>query len=160
VRIPSTSGSLIILVALIQDESLRKPISRETINTVYREAEKHFPEGYLVYTEEQNVSSDIIGMPRAAAVIEGHETHTRTAAVRLDFGRIAAICSLKAGVGASEPAEPDAPVAAIAGPALAGQVLEIPVTQTVIYGWYDNELGSYTNMLGDRTVSMAQLMRG
>jgi len=33
------------------------------------------------------------------------------------------------------------------------------VTQTVIYGWYDNELGSYTNMLGDRTVSIAKLMR-
>ncbi len=33
------------------------------------------------------------------------------------------------------------------------------MTQTVIYGWYDNELGSYTNMLGDRTVSIAKLMR-
>ena len=38
-------------------------------------------------------------------------------------------------------------------------MIEIPVTQTVIYGWYDNELGSYTNMLGDRTVSIARLMR-
>jgi glyceraldehyde 3-phosphate dehydrogenase len=36
--------------------------------------------------------------------------------------------------------------------------IEVPVTQTVIYGWYDNELGSYTNMLGDRTVSIARLM--
>jgi len=34
----------------------------------------------------------------------------------------------------------------------------VPVTQAVIYGWYDNELGSYTNMLGDRTVSIASLM--
>jgi glyceraldehyde 3-phosphate dehydrogenase len=34
----------------------------------------------------------------------------------------------------------------------------VPVTQAVIYGWYDNELGSYTNMLGDRTVSIAGLM--
>ena len=36
--------------------------------------------------------------------------------------------------------------------------IEVPVTQSVIYGWYDNELGSYTNMLGDRTVSIARLM--
>jgi glyceraldehyde 3-phosphate dehydrogenase len=37
--------------------------------------------------------------------------------------------------------------------------VELPVTQAVIYGWYDNELGSYTNMLGDRAVSIAKLMR-
>ena len=35
-------------------------------------------------------------------------------------------------------------------------VLRVPVTQTVIYGWYDNEMGSYVNMLGDRTVSIAE----
>jgi glyceraldehyde 3-phosphate dehydrogenase len=162
VRIPTTSGSLIILVVLIQDESMRKPISRETINNIYRQAADHFPEGYLVYSEEQNVSSDIIGLPRAAAVIEGHETHTRTAAVRLDFGRIASICGMSpkdsegsSHVGSDAGADSAAPSAS----ALADQVVEIPVTQTVIYGWYDNELGSYTNMLGDRTVTVAQLMR-
>jgi glyceraldehyde 3-phosphate dehydrogenase len=32
------------------------------------------------------------------------------------------------------------------------------VTQAVIYGWYDNELGSYTNMLGDLTVKVAESM--
>jgi glyceraldehyde 3-phosphate dehydrogenase len=32
------------------------------------------------------------------------------------------------------------------------------VTQAVIYGWYDNEMGSYVNMLGDRTVSIAETM--
>ncbi|MCI5130544.1 MAG: glyceraldehyde-3-phosphate dehydrogenase, partial [Candidatus Electrothrix sp. EH2] len=37
-------------------------------------------------------------------------------------------------------------------------VLDVPVTQAVIYGWYDNELGSYTNMLGDLTVSVAERM--
>jgi glyceraldehyde 3-phosphate dehydrogenase len=36
--------------------------------------------------------------------------------------------------------------------------IEVPVTQAVIYGWYDNELGSYCNMLGDRTVSIAKLI--
>jgi glyceraldehyde 3-phosphate dehydrogenase len=39
------------------------------------------------------------------------------------------------------------------------KVLELPVTQAVVYGWYDNELGSYTNMLGDRTVSIAEMMQ-
>jgi glyceraldehyde 3-phosphate dehydrogenase len=37
-------------------------------------------------------------------------------------------------------------------------VVRIPVTQAVIYGWYDNEMGSYVNMLGDRTVSIAENM--
>jgi glyceraldehyde 3-phosphate dehydrogenase len=37
-------------------------------------------------------------------------------------------------------------------------VIEVPVTQAVIYGWYDNELGSYTNMLGDLTASIAERM--
>jgi len=29
----------------------------------------------------------------------------------------------------------------------------------VVYGWYDNELGSYTNVLGDMTVKIAQSLR-
>jgi glyceraldehyde 3-phosphate dehydrogenase len=36
--------------------------------------------------------------------------------------------------------------------------LEIPITQAVIYGWYDNEMGSYTNMLGDLTVKIASMV--
>jgi glyceraldehyde 3-phosphate dehydrogenase len=38
------------------------------------------------------------------------------------------------------------------------QVIRIPVTQAVIYGWYDNENGSYVHMLGDRTVSIAETL--
>ena len=37
-------------------------------------------------------------------------------------------------------------------------IIRVPVTQAVIYGWYDNEMGSYVNMLGDRTVSVAETM--
>ncbi|MFZ1956890.1 MAG: glyceraldehyde-3-phosphate dehydrogenase, partial [Desulfobacterales bacterium] len=37
-------------------------------------------------------------------------------------------------------------------------LIRVPVTQAVIYGWYDNEMGSYVNMLGDRTVSVAEHM--
>jgi glyceraldehyde 3-phosphate dehydrogenase len=34
----------------------------------------------------------------------------------------------------------------------------VPITQSVIYGWYDNEMGSYVNMLGDRVVTIAEQM--
>jgi glyceraldehyde 3-phosphate dehydrogenase len=139
VRVPVASGSLIILAVMIQDESLATPINREKINSIYKRAVDHYPEGYLVYSDEQNVSADIIGRPQAATVIEGHENHTRTAAVRISMD-----IARKAGVPIEQTYE--------------GKAIEIPITQAVIYGWYDNELGSYTNMLGDRTVSVAQLL--
>lgn len=139
VRVPTVTGSLIILTVMIQDESLTSPIGREMINGIYQRAVGHYPEGYLVYSDEQNVSADIIGLPRAAAVIEGHENHTRTAAVHISMET-----AKKAGV----PLEHVQDL----------RTLEIPITQAVIYGWYDNELGSYTNMLGDRTVSIAKLL--
>ena len=37
-------------------------------------------------------------------------------------------------------------------------IIKIPVTQSVIYGWYDNEMGSYVNVLGDRIVSIVENM--
>lgn len=131
VRIPTSSGSLIVLVINIQDEP-GSPTRREFINSLYRDyAETN---DYLVFTEKQNVSSDIIGVPKAAAVIEGSETHTRTASIRVNLSRTEA--------------------SAVTG----GEILEVPVTQAVIYGWYDNELGSYTNMLGDLTEKVAESM--
>jgi len=140
VRVPVTTGSLIILVVLVQDESMRNPVNRARINGIYQEATRLYPKDYLRYSEEQNVSSDIIGFPRAAAIIEGHETHTRTAAVRFDTSRF-----MKSAEGLTSDLE--------------DPIMEIPVTQAVIYGWYDNELGSYTHMLGDRTVSIAKLLQ-
>jgi glyceraldehyde 3-phosphate dehydrogenase len=163
VRVPVTAGSLIILVMMIQDESLRNPINREKINGIYQQAVKHFPEGYLVYSDDQNVSSDIIGLPRAAAVIEGHENHTRTSAVRINMESILSACAYinslgEGGAGASFDVTQIGKAAAEGKATLKDKVLEIPVTQAVIYGWYDNELGSYTNMLGDRTVSIAKML--
>jgi glyceraldehyde 3-phosphate dehydrogenase len=137
VRIPTSTGSLIVLVMNIQDESLAHPINRKTINQVYRKASETYMSKYLLYSDRQNVSSDIIGTPCAAAVIEGQETHTRTAHICLDLSKVP---GLSPGTLKQE------------GPCVA----EIPVTQAVIYGWYDNELGSYTNMLGDLTVKMAE----
>ncbi len=140
VRIPVNTGSLIILIVNLQDESLKDPVNREKINKIYRDAaENKFPPGYLIYTDDQNVSSDIIGTPKAAAIIEGHETHTRTFAVKFDLDKIPCECTTDVKTSA-------------------GSFINIPVTQVVVYGWYDNELGSYTNMLGDRAVSIAELM--
>ncbi len=131
VRIPTSTGSLIVLVINIQDEP-GNPTRREFINSLYREYGQ--TNEYLVFTEKQNVSSDIIGVPKAAAVIEGSETHTRTASIRVNLARTEA----------STLAD--------------GEMLDVPVTQAVIYGWYDNELGSYTNMLGDLTEKVADSM--
>lgn len=164
VRVPVTTGSLIILVVMIQDESMRNPVNRERINGIYKEAVSHFPEGYLVYSDDQNVSCDIIGHPRAAAVIEGHENHTRTSAVRIDMDRLMSACAYLSSMGetgASASVDVTQMMQSLReqiGGAHKGKVLEVPVTQAVIYGWYDNELGSYTNMLGDRTVSIAKLL--
>lgn len=133
VRIPSSSGSLIILVLNLQDD-IDSPIKRQDINTIYNEFAQR--NSYLRFTEKQNVSSDILGMPAAAAIIEGSETHTRTASIQVNLAKTKA-------------------EAMMAG---ADPMLQVPVTQAVIYGWYDNELGSYTNMLGDLTAHVSEEM--
>ena len=139
VRIPTSSGSLIILVINLQEEPGGEYVRREMINDIYRQAADDSPEGYLYYTEKQNVSGDIIGIPRVAATIEGYETHSRTAEATIDLTKIP---GLKTDLVSNQ----------------AEAVVRIPVTQAVIYGWYDNEMGSYVNMLGDRTVSIAEMM--
>jgi glyceraldehyde 3-phosphate dehydrogenase len=140
VRIPTVTGSLIILVINLQEEPTGEYVKREMINDIYRQAAADSPEGYLYYTEKQNVSGDIVGMPKVAATIEGHETHSRTAEAAIDLANVPGL-------------EKDL----LSNPE-GGTVVRIPVTQAVIYGWYDNEMGSYVNMLGDRTVSIAELM--
>jgi glyceraldehyde 3-phosphate dehydrogenase len=130
VRIPTNTGSLIVLVLNLQDESMESPIKRKLVNSIYRDYAKN--SRYLEYSDEQHVSTDIIGMPFAAAVIEGSETHTRTGSIKVNLAKLG--CNI--------------------GPT----TLEVPVTQAVVYAWYDNELGSYTNVLGDRTVSIAEQM--
>ncbi|MGQ9498799.1 MAG: type I glyceraldehyde-3-phosphate dehydrogenase [Dissulfurimicrobium sp.] len=134
VRIPTSTGSIVILVLSIQDESVENPIKRDLINNIYKEAADGPMKGYLIYTEEQNVSSDIIGMPHAAAIIEGTETHTRTAVIEVD---------------------PRLACKGIDGAGITCTSIQIPVTQVVIYAWYDNELGSYTYMLGKTLISVA-----
>ncbi|BCL62280.1 glyceraldehyde-3-phosphate dehydrogenase [Desulfomarina profundi] len=129
VRIPTSTGSLIVLVLNLQDD-LDSPVKRGDINSIYREFSQN--NSYLMFTEKHNVSSDILGAPAAAAIIEGSETHTRTAAIQVNLSQIK---------GCLAPG--------------ADPILNVPVTQAVVYGWYDNELGSYTNMLGDLVVKVA-----
>ncbi len=137
VRIPTTTGSLIVLVLSIHDESLETPINRTVINDIYRAAAEGPMKDRLLYTEEQHVSGDIIGLPAAATIIEGTETHTRTAVIEVD---------------------PTLACKGLQGGGIMCSTIQIPVTQVVIYGWYDNEFGSYTNMLGERIVTVADSM--
>ncbi|HLC15196.1 MAG TPA: glyceraldehyde-3-phosphate dehydrogenase, partial [Thermodesulfovibrionia bacterium] len=136
VRIPTTTGSLVILVVTIQEGGAQITISREAINNIYQEAASR--SDYLLYSEEQNVSCDIIALPRAAAIVEGHETHTRTAEVTMDMELL--------GIKKEALKEPG------------DSIIRIPLTQAVIYGWYDNEMGSYVNMLGELTLAVAETM--
>lgn len=137
VRIPTSTGSLIILVLNLQEDISDEPIRKDLINGIYRQAADLDPNGYLHYTDKQNVSGDIIGIPTAAAIIEGHETHTRTAEVVIDLETLPGLdrCVIDS---------------------LPDHRIRIPVTQVVIYGWYDNEMGSYVHLLGDRTVTIAE----
>jgi len=134
VRVPLTTGSLIILVIAFHDEQDHPLINRDLLNTIYHDAAQLEKRGYLKYTEEQNVSADIIGDFGPAAIIEGNETHTRTAFANLDISKV--YNTVQAGL----PSD-----------------LKIAITQAVVYGWYDNELGSFSNMLGDLTVKVASI---
>jgi glyceraldehyde 3-phosphate dehydrogenase len=139
VRVPVSTGSLIILVLNLQEDINGQPIRKDLINSIYKQAAALDPNGYIHYTDKQNVSVDIIGIPNAAAIIEGHETHTRTAEVTIDLSTVPGI-DRKALTSFPE------------------QRVRIPITQVVVYGWYDNEMGGYVHLLGERTISIAELI--
>lgn len=123
VRIPTTTVSLINLNVTFHtrmDELGEPCISRKVINHLYRDASLGAQKDLLVYSERQNVSADIIGS-MAAITIEAHETHTRTGFI-------------------------DIPPEAL-GATYKGEAVQMPVTHAKIFGWYDNELGSYVNCL-------------
>jgi glyceraldehyde 3-phosphate dehydrogenase len=125
VRIPTVTASLVILNVTFQTEMLPDgtvSVDRDAINTIYREASQGEARGLVKYSEEQNVSTDMIGED-AAVVIEAVETHTRTGFVDLK---------------------------------LAGGVERIPLTHVKVFGWYDNEMGSYTHRLGQLTSHVAK----
>ncbi len=135
VRVPLLTESLIILNVTLQSRlgaDGRSSVTREAINGIYQQAGAGPQRGLLVYSEEQNVSADVTGQ-RAAVVIEAIETHTRTGFVEIDL----------AGVPHLDRELPES---------VRAQPLRVPVTHAKIFGWYDNEYGSYTNLLGDLTV--------
>lgn len=142
IRIPTPTESLIILNATFQAHrelgEEKTDISRESINEIYNKAASA-PESLLVFSEEQNVSTDVSGM-NAAVVIEGQFNHTRTTFLKADLSKIPGI-----------PAE--------AMNLIPSGELEIPVVHAKIFGWYDNEFGSYTNRLGDLTVHAHKSLR-
>ena len=134
VRIPTTSVSLIILNVTFQSEALPDgtvSVEREAINAIYRDAAEGEAKGLVRYTEEQNVSVDMLG-ENSAVVIEAAETHTRTG-----FMDIKVPCASADG---------------------APESVRIPLTHVKIFGWYDNEMGSYTNRLGELTSKIAKSM--
>ncbi len=139
VRIPIPTESLIILNVTFQtrlDANAEPVINRDTLNHIFQQTARGGQAGLLVYSDVQNVPKDITGM-RAAVVIEGIETHTRTGFVEIDLGSL--------------PGIPESVLAQLDEPAV-----RVPVTHAKVFGWYDNEYGSYTNMLGDLTVHVAE----
>ncbi len=126
VRIPTSTVSLINLNCTFHsplDEKGQPAVTAQRINDIYREAADGPQRGLLRFSAQQNVSVDLLGVP-AAAVIEGHDTHTRTGFIDISPDMLRA-------AGAHEDA-----------------ALQVPVTHAKIFGWYDNEYGSYVTSLG------------
>ncbi len=136
IRVPTNTLSLIILNATFQakrnDKGDAANIDTKKLNEIYRKAAESNPENLVRFTMQQNVSTDLIGED-AAVIIEGQFNHTRTAFIPVDLSHI-----------------PDLPAGLVG--AMADKVLKVPVVHAKIFGWYDNEYGSYTNRMGDLTV--------
>ncbi len=125
VRIPTNTVSLLIFNLTFSaglDEKDNPIINRKYLNDLFRNAAEGPQKGLLVFSERQNVSSDLIGFP-AAVVIEGRETHTRTGFVELSSEMLASY-----GIKDSK-------------------TIQLPVTHAKLFGWYDNEFGSYVTAL-------------
>jgi glyceraldehyde 3-phosphate dehydrogenase len=135
--------SLIILNVTFQSRAGKdgkiSAVDTAALNEIYRQAEARDPERLLVYSEGQNVSSDVAGI-NASIVIEGQFNHTRTALIPVDLSQIPGLC----GEGKA---------------AMPVRRLEIPVVHAKIFGWYDNEYGSYTNRMGDLTVHAHKMLK-
>lgn len=124
VRIPINTVSLITLNITFSAglEAKGNPIiNRKYLNDIYKRAALGPQKDLLFFSERQNVSSDLMGL-KAAIVIEGYETHTRTGFIHL-------------------------PASALEIYGIQAKNINLPVTHAKIFGWYDNEFGSYVNSL-------------
>jgi len=138
IRIPIDTVSLINLNLTFHaciDKKGEPVINREFLNNIYREVSVGAQKDLLLFSENQNVSSDIKGKI-AAVVIEGHDTHTRTGFIDLKPAML-----LKSGIKNIDE-------------------LSIPVAHTALFGWYDNEFGSYVNCLGKLTMYIDKQLNG
>jgi glyceraldehyde 3-phosphate dehydrogenase len=129
IRVPTSTVSLIALnltFRTILSETGEPVITKEFVNDIYKKAAGGSQKDLLIYSEEQNVSSDLMGCP-AAVVIEGHENHTRTG-----FLPLSAEILRQYGIETARD-------------------VNFPVTHVKIFGWYDNEFGCYVNCLGKLT---------
>jgi len=138
VRVPISTASLIILNCTFQsklDEYGNSLVNRESVNAIYRDYGSS-PRSGVAFSEDQNVSKDMIG-ELAAVIIEGFETHTRTGFTRVDL---------------SELGLDDIPAEL--------REVEVPVTHIKVFGWYDNELGSYTKRMSELVHHIADHIAG
>ncbi|HWQ77530.1 MAG TPA: glyceraldehyde 3-phosphate dehydrogenase NAD-binding domain-containing protein [Anaerovoracaceae bacterium] len=129
IRVPTSTVSLISLnltFRTILSETGEPVITKDFINDIYKKAASGSQKDLLIFSEDQNVSSDLMGCP-AAVVIEGHENHTRTG-----FLPLSAEILQQYGIDTSRD-------------------INFPVTHAKIFGWYDNEFGCYVNCLGKLT---------
>ncbi|MBN2797468.1 MAG: glyceraldehyde-3-phosphate dehydrogenase [Clostridia bacterium] len=125
VRIPTSTVSLVALNITFRSQlkaSGEPVLNKAYINDLYKKAAQNGQKGYLVYSDKQNVSSDLRGF-KASAVIEGVETATKTGFLPI-------------------------PSQIINDMDAVGE-LQLPVTHAKIFGWYDNEFGSYVNSLSN-----------
>lgn len=129
IRVPTSTVSLISLNLTFHTtltENGEPVITKEFINDVYKKASEGAQKGLLYFSSNQNVSSDLMGI-QAAIVIEGQENHTRTGFLPLNTDTLSRL-----GIEVTQDAN-------------------LPVTHAKIFGWYDNEFGSYVNCLGKLT---------
>ncbi len=134
VRIPTNTVSLINLNVTFHTEldPLGEPVvTRKLINDLYQQAANGPQKDLLIFSERQNVSADMIGS-MASVTIEAHETHTRTGLIAI----------------------PEKYLAAQGLPA--DKKVEMPVTHAKIFGWYDNELGSYVYSLSKLAIHIEE----
>lgn len=134
IRVPTNTLSLIVLNATFQAKRNGKGeaanIDTKKLNDIYEKTAKNNP--LVRFTMQQNVSTDLIGED-AAIIIEGQINHTRTAFIPVNLAHI-----------------PNLPAGLLQN--LNEKTLQVPVVHAKIFGWYDNEYGSYTNRMGDLTV--------
>ena len=133
IRIPTPSVSLIALNITFNsrmNDAGVPYISGDYLRDIYRRAAEGEQKGLLHFSMKQNVSMDLLGLP-AAIVIEGKEIHTRTGFLKIPAEILESLHLQNT------------------------QEINIPVTHAKIFGWYDNEFGSYVTCLGKLTEYIA-----